>query len=307
MFRVRCLTLLCALCCTLNAFAADAGKPGLLILTHGSPSPNWNKAIQTLADNVSKANEEKKTFHAVAAVNMEFAKPNAADGVETLQKAGCDRIIVVPAFINNTSHTHFDVPASLGLYSSPHIRKTLEEENTKPAAPKVPITITEVTCEGDVLDQYVRDEVKALSENPEEEAILLIAHGDEEHSGLVEPVMRRLLAQACGTGKITCGDWAFCEVGQSYMQNVVPVVKGMAKERKRVLIIGFYLVSSAKAIDRMGTMLGRGRPQSAVGSSPSTEPPKPPFEGIDVRFSEKGVIEHPSMPLWVLKAATDAM
>ncbi|MDR0870924.1 MAG: CbiX/SirB N-terminal domain-containing protein [Planctomycetaceae bacterium] len=277
-------------------------KPGLLILTHGSPSPKWNETIAKLSERVSALNETDEKFHAITAANMEFAKPDAADGVETLQKAGCTRIIVVPAFIMPTGHTHFDVPASLGMYSSPSIRKTMRAENVKPAAPKVPLTITETISEGDVLDKYVKDEVATLSEKPEEEAVLLISHGDEEHSGLVEPVMRRLLAAACGGKGITVGDWAFCEVGQSYMRSVVPVIKSMAKEKKRVLVVGFYLVSSAKSIDKSGTAMG------AMGSRRGTSgESKPPLDGIDVRFSEHGVIEHPATAAWVLQSAADAL
>ncbi|MDR3234671.1 MAG: CbiX/SirB N-terminal domain-containing protein [Planctomycetaceae bacterium] len=293
---------------TVSAAAQTAGKPGLLILTHGAPSPNWQESIKKLGERVSALNEKEKTFRAVTAANMEFAKPDTAAGIETLEKAGCDRIIVVPAFICPTSHTHFDVPASLGLYSSPSTRKTLKEENARAAVPHVPVTVTQTISEGDVLDKYVRDEVAALSTNPEEEAVLLISHGDEDHAGLIEPTMRRLLAQACGSKGITKGTWAFCEVGQSYMWSVVPVIKQLAESRKRVLVVGFYLVSSAKTIDRAGTSMGRrggGGPGGPGGQEGGER--KSPLDGIDVKFSERGVIEHPDTPNWVLQSAKEAL
>ncbi|MDR0521292.1 MAG: hypothetical protein LBH00_05510 [Planctomycetaceae bacterium] len=292
----------------LPAFAGAAendSKPGLLILTHGAPSPKWAASIKTFAEKTAALNETKKTFHAVTAANMEFAKPDAADGIKLLEEAGCDRIVVVPAFICPTSHTHFDVPASLGLYTSPSIRKTMAEENIKPAKPKVPVIVTQTISEGDLLDKFVRDEIAALSETPADEAVLLIAHGDEQHAGLVEPVMRRLLVEAVGSKGITLGDWAFCEVGQSYRQNVVPVIQEMAKNRKRVLVVGFYLVSSAKSITNAGLKTG-ARP-AGYGTGANTDAPKDPFEGIDVRFSEKGVIDHPYAPQWVLQTASDAL
>ncbi|GHT23984.1 hypothetical protein FACS189419_08590 [Planctomycetales bacterium] len=301
-------TIITSLVITLFAamlFAADpAEKPGLLILTHGSPSPNWQASIAKLAEKVSALNETKKTFHAVTAANMEFAKPDTADGIAALEKAGCDRIIVVPAFICPTSHTHFDVPAALGIYSSTQTRKGMKEENVKPASPHVPIMVTQTISEGDLLDRYVRDEIAALSEKPEEEAVLLIAHGDEDHAGLVEPVMRRLLVEAVGSKGITKGDWAFCEVGQSYSRNVIPEIRRLAGEKKRVLVVGFYLVSSAKSIDKIGTMMGQSgrRPGGQEGGEK-----KPPLDGIDVRFSENGVINHPETPQWVLQSAAEAL
>jgi sirohydrochlorin ferrochelatase len=288
-----------------SAIAAEPSKPGLLILTHGAPSPNWQAAITKLAEQVSALNETKKTFHAVTATNMEFAKPDTADGIETLEKAGCDRIIVVPAFICPTSHTHFDVPAALGIYSSPQTRRCMKEENVKPASPHVPVTVTQTISEGDLLDRYVRDEIAVLSENPSEEAVLLISHGDEEHAGLIEPVMRRLLVEAVGSKGITHGDWAFCEVGQSYRQNVIPVIRRMSETKKRVLVVGFYLVSSAKTIDKIGTMMGSQRGGHPGGQEGGER--KSPLDGMDVRFSENGVINHPETPNWILQSATEAL
>lgn len=292
-----------------SVFAEESGKPGLLILTHGAPSPKWQESIKDIAARTAKLNEAKGAFHAVTAANMEFAQPDAAEGVRTLEKAGCDRIIVVPAFIGHTSHTHFDVPASLGLYSSPSVRKTMELEKVKPAAPKVPVTVTQPLCDGDVLDKYVKDEIAALSENPADEAVLLLAHGDEQYAGLFEPVMRRLLIEAAGSKGITVGDWLCCGMGESWNREVAPVIRKMAKDRKRVIVIGFYLVSSAKSISRAGERRGPARP--AGGTANETAGPererRAPLEGIDVRFSERGVIEHPYVPQWILQSASEAL
>jgi hypothetical protein len=228
---------------------------------------------------------------------MEFSQPDAAAGIEALEAAGCDRIIVVPIFIGPTSHSHFDVPAVLGLYSSPDIRKTLEEENARIAAPRVPVTITQTMNEGELLDWYVESEVLALSENPKEEAVLIIAHGDEDHGPMIEKIMCRLLVRACGSSGITTGQVTYCEVGQSYRQNVLPAIRELSERKERVLIIGVYLATSAKTLNE------RAGAQPANSRTPATNP----LEGIDVRFSEKGVIDHPKMPEWILNTGSEAL
>ncbi|MDR1491634.1 MAG: CbiX/SirB N-terminal domain-containing protein [Planctomycetaceae bacterium] len=283
------------------------GKPGLLILSHGAPSPRWQESLKKLEENVSSLNEKEKTFHAVTAVNMEFARPDTADGVETLEKAGCDRIIVVPAFICPTSHTHFDVPAALGIYVSPATRRTMKAENARPAAPRVPVTLTQTIGQGNLLEKYVRDEIAAISVNPEEEAVLLISHGDEGHAGLIDRIMKKLLKAALESKNIAEGEYAYCGVGQSYKENVVPAIQKLAEKKKRVLIVGFYLVSSAKTIDQAGSRMRSFRRNRQSESSEKPAENKSSLDGLDVRFSERGVITHADMPAWVLQTATEAL
>jgi hypothetical protein len=283
-----------------SAFAQSdkSQKPGLLILSHGSPTPAWSSAMMELNKKVEALNAEKKVFHAVTSAMMEFAQPDAAAGIETLEKAGCDRIIVVPIFMCPSSHTHFDVPAVLGLYSSPSIRKTLEEENARIATPKVPITVTQTMSEGDILDWHVETETLALSQDPKEEAILIVAHGDSGHAPMVNKIFNRLLTRACGSSGITAGKVVYCGVGQTYRQDVIPAIQELSEEKKRVLVVGVYLATSVKSLnDRAGAMPGGMR----------ETPARNPLEGIDVRFSEKGVIDHPKMPQWVFQTASEVL
>lgn len=318
---LRCLvfTAVAAVCLTAASAREPPDRPGLLILAHGSPRAAWNESVKQLTEKVTALNETKKTFHAVTAAFLEFAKPDAAAGAATLEKAGCNQIIVVPVFTCPGSHTHFDVPAVLGLYSSPSTREMMKEENLRPAETHVPVTITQTIDEGDLLDRYVRDEIASLSVNPEEEAVLLIAHGDEGHTGLIEPVMRRLLTGVCGSTKIARGNWAFCGVGQTYKQNVVPVIQKLAESKKRVLVVGLYLALSAKSIDSRSAAAGEPQPHSHDhnhshgGEAHTHAPEKPaaeqknPLDGLDVRFSERGIITHPEMPDWILQCAAEAL
>ena len=301
MLRKISLLILAILVISVPSAFAESGKsqkPGLLILAHGAPAAAWNNAVTEAAKKVETLNAEKKVFHAVTAAFMEFAQPDAATGVETLEAAGCDRIIVVPVFVCPTSHTHFDVPAVLGLYSSPSIRKTLKEENARIAKPSVPITVTQTMSEGELLDLYVESEILALSQNPKEEAVLLIAHGDEEHAPMVDRIMSRLLTHACGSVGITAGQIAYCEVGQTYRQNVIPAIRELSEHKKRVLVVGFYLATSAKTLNERAAAMPDGQRGQAARN---------PLEGIDVRFSDKGIIDHPKMPEWILHTADEAL
>ncbi|MDO4586083.1 MAG: CbiX/SirB N-terminal domain-containing protein [Planctomycetia bacterium] len=273
---------------------------GLLVLTHGSPSPNWAKTVENFVERLRELDKENARFKAIEGANLEFCQPDAATGIERLEQAGCERIIVVPAFVFPTSHSHFDVPAVLGLYSSPSIRETLAEENARVAQPKVPITVVQTLHEGELLKKFVLDETAALSKNPSEEVLILIAHGDEGHEGLIDPTMRELVTQTCGRLGLNEGNWAYCEVGQSYDRTVSPLIRRYVGEGKRVLIVGLYLITSAEKIARISQQFH----QSANSSSIE---PEPSIVSEQTAFSPNGIISHPNATEFVLQAAIEVL
>lgn len=289
--------------------------PGLLILTHGSPSPNWKKSVSELTERVRAANREKKIFHAIAEAHLEFCQPDAASGITTLEKAGCDRIVVVPAFIFPTSHSHFDVPAVLGLYSSASIRQVLREENARVAAPSVPITMTQTLSEGDLLKQFVTDEVKKISKDPAHEVLILIAHGDENHFGLIDPIMKKIVTSTCGQCCLSEGNWTYCEVGQSYNENVVPLIQEYSAQGKRPLVVGLYLVTSARKIDQIGRKFhdsanimipskdhGSGKMTSKTASNKNEE--EKPENAV---FSQSELVYYSKTADFILRIASEAL
>jgi hypothetical protein len=127
-----------------------------------------------------------------------------------------------------------------------------------------------------------------------------------------------LLVEACGSRGSTAGKYAYCQVGQSYMRNVVPEVQALAENRKRILMIGLYLASSAKSIHQRGivgheecdcedTEAHASSAQNLHQHQHGHAGHRHLYEGIEIRFSEKGIIDHPSMLDWVWDAATAAI
>jgi len=278
--------------------SSNEGRPGLLIISHGSPSAQWNDPVSGVIERVRKLNAEEGRFHAVEGAFLEFAQPDAAAGIEKLQNAGCDRIIVVPFFIAPSGHSLFDVPAVLGLYTSPSIRRTLKDEDARVARPTVPVTLTQTLSEGALLDSFVMTEIEKLSKNPKDEAIVLIAHGSADQRDLHDITMRRLLTAACGRSGISYGDWAYCEMGQSYLEQAVPAIIRAGERKKRALVIGLYISSSAKRIHNSAL----GGAKDSIAASITKHVGK-----MEIILSEVGVVSHPATASWLLTTAAEAL
>ncbi|MDO5554225.1 MAG: CbiX/SirB N-terminal domain-containing protein [Planctomycetia bacterium] len=281
----------------------EDSRPGLLILSHGSPSPKWNEKVNRLVETVREINRDRAVFHAVEGAFLEFAQPDARSGIEKLEDAGCDRIVVVPAFIFPTSHSHFDVPAVLGIYTSPSVRATLQEENATVAHARVPIVVTQTLSESDLLAHYVLDEVKAISKHPESEALLVIAHGDAAHEGLITPVMKRITHGAAEAVNLAESDWCYCGMGQQYKKDVLPALKKLSRDGNSVLIVGVYLASSAKDIHHTKP----GSHSSSPSSNQEDEPSQNDFQEMNLILSERPLLDHPETAPTVFNIAVSAL
>lgn len=291
-------TSLCLFIIVQQAFGIDsptATQAGLLILAHGAPGAKWNEPVNALVGRIRELNESKKYFRAVGGAFLEFVHPDSSDGIEKLEAAGCNHIIVVPLFIAPSSHSHFDVPAVLGLYSSPEILKTIQEEGARVATPKIPVTLTPTLSEGNLLDRFACEQVRALSKDAKNEAIVLLAHGCPDHFHLVESIMRRVVTYCCGQTGIDYGDWAYCEVGQSFWGEAAPAIARASEHKGRVLVVGLYVSSSAERI------------YQRASKSPHESESIKLLQGIDISYSNQGIVDYADTASSVLETAASAL
>ena len=147
----------------------------------------------------------------------------------------------MPLFIAPSGHSILDIPAVLGLYTDPDIREVLKEEGAEVVDTDLRITVTQTIAPGDVATDILVDRVRALSQEPEKEAVVLLAHG----SWMTKPVWKRIgrdIGSAiCGRTGITYYDYGLVEVGQSFMENGYPALYRAGEERETVLCVGLYI------------------------------------------------------------------
>jgi len=273
----------------------EAG-PGLLLIAHGSPRQEWNESLEKLGDKVKEMNKESRRFHSVELSFLECPQQDIAGGVEKLEKAGCDCIIVVPLFITPSSHTHFDMTGALGILSGDKIRAALEEEGVSAAKPSVPVTMTQTLDDGDLLDNFALEQVKTLSTDSENEAVVILIHGDADHHRLLERVARRVTTYFCGKTGITYADWAYCGVGQTYSENGVPAILAAVDKEKKVIVAGLYLSISAESLHRRGMAL-----------SPWGKEYDPFAEESNIIFSTERLVDNSHLSLWIMRTAEKAL
>ena len=274
----------------------SSSKPGLLIIAHGSPSPRWNEPVLAQEQNVLEILGPDNPFAKVKVVFMEFAKPNVAGGIAELEQAGCDRIVAVPLLIAPSSHSHWDIPALLGIYSNVRIEKNLQDEGARLVRSQVPITLTTTLSDSDVIEKVMLKRVRQLSRDPNNEAVVLLAHGSKAIPPAWDRLTKRTVTYICGQTGISYGDWACVGVGQEYSL-AATAIQEAAKHRDHVIVVGAYLSLGVNRIHQRWT--ARFDKESPM---PGLENP---LKNLSIRTSSQGLLPDKAVAQWIAATAKD--
>ena len=270
---------------------AETGeKIALLVIAHGSRRQQWNRMFtdleRPLKDRLDSVLGAKAAIWQIKLCFLE-CEPTIASAMAQLQRDGCQRVIAVPLFIAPSGHSRWDVPAALGLYSDPHQRKVMQDEGAQPTDSRIPVMLTGPLSTGVVLEQWAAEQIKKISHKPDDEAVVILAHGSPTVAGLWEKLMRRVASNICGTTGITYADWAFVAVGQGYRGAGMAAINQARQVRKRVLVIGLYVGLSAERINKIW---GKGQADEA-----------------DVVFVGKGLLPDEKVITWIVDSARAAL
>jgi len=292
------LLVLCTVACgqpSESSLGHRKSQPGLLIIAHGSPAKPWNQLVLEQEKKVSAALGDDNPFIATKVVFMEFAEPNVADGLEALQEAGCSRIVAIPLLVAPSSHSHWDIPALLGIYSDPEIEKALREEGARPVRADVPVTLTTTLAESDVIERIMLKRARQISRQPDKEALVLVAHGSEAIPPAWDQFLKRTVTYMCGRTGISYGDWVTVAVGQKY-DRAVAAIQEAAEHRERVIVVGAYLSLGVNRIH--SRWLTRREKQGGEMMGVAN-----PLAGLDVVLAEQGLLPDEMVTQWIAETA----
>lgn len=83
----------------------NSPKRFILLVDHGSRSPEANQVVEDIADMLRRAEAAP-----VVVAHLQFAEPTIADAVDACAKAGATEIVVVPVFLSPGKHSMKDIP-----------------------------------------------------------------------------------------------------------------------------------------------------------------------------------------------------
>jgi hypothetical protein len=158
-----------------------AHKTGVLLVNHGSHSPTWRQALLDLEMAVKDSLLSTGLIQGTRTAYMEYTEPSIATQLKAFDAEGYTDVVIVPVFLTVSSHSFDDIPTIIGQKEDPQSLETLKIEKIERYTPKARIHITPLLDFTDVLKQNILRRAKALSKNPADEGLVLIAYGDETY------------------------------------------------------------------------------------------------------------------------------
>ena len=249
--------------CNQNPEAApEAGrKTAVLLVNHGSNSELWRNMLLDVEKQVRDSVLGITGVTDVRTAFMEYTEPSIATRMKEFDAEGYDEVIVVPIFLTVSSHYSHDIPVIVGLSADPKIKEELALEKIDVYRPKAKVTITPPLDYTTILKKNVERRVMALSKDAANEAVLLVAYGDQQYNQQWEEMVDALgkyLKVKTGHESIA---YAWC--GHLVHYSTEPTVKGVEKlmELEENVIVIPVLVANdpyfqkdiiQKAVDAIG-------------------------------------------------------
>ncbi|MBC8204279.1 MAG: CbiX/SirB N-terminal domain-containing protein [FCB group bacterium] len=272
-------------------------KLALLIIAHGSPSPQWNEPVLRIEQEVESVMSERgdNPFDAIRVAMMEFSEPSISTVMEELEKTGIQKLYALPLFIAQSGHSLYDIPTILGLYSEREMTRAIEEEGIGIIDTRIKITMGPTLNTGDVLKKIMLDRVKELSDSPDSEAVVLLAHGDPDFEPIWDSVCGDIGSYICSRSGIDYFNYAFVEVGQSFITEGAPVILKTAEKCETTIVVGLYLSMGVEYMAN-NSMLNIGRMNIESREM---------FVDKNIHFARRGLLPDKRVSEWIVDRALE--
>lgn len=173
-------------------------KIGVLIVSHGSHSPNWRQMLLDVETRV-EAEILKTGVAEVRSAFMEYTEPSIATQLKAFDEAGFSDVIIVPLFLTVSTHTADDIQIIVGMQSNPDVQGKLKEEGIEVYQPEASVTLTPLLDFPGYLKKNVARRYRELSQDKGNEGVVLVAYGskpyEQQWTELIVEIGKYLKAQ----------------------------------------------------------------------------------------------------------------
>jgi sirohydrochlorin cobaltochelatase len=145
-----------------------AEKIGVLVIAHGSRSSRWVRLVDDAVKQV-------KTEHPLTVGFLELVEGRKIqDGIDALEAQGVNRIFAIPLFASSGSKHIEEIRFMLGLTG-----RLPAASDVAPLNVHAKVAMSPAMDDHPYIAEMLAKRIQALIRKPEEEAVLLVGHGNE--------------------------------------------------------------------------------------------------------------------------------
>lgn len=244
-------------------------KPGVLVISHGSPDPHWVALVDEAVAAAAAGLPDGLPVEASFLDNVQDRL--IQDGIDQLEAQGVTDLIVIPMFVSSGS-THIDeIAYALGVKNTPE--KETDMERLRISAR---VFFGDPVDDDPIIAEMIWDKVKQLSLEPKREVLLLVGHGSI-HDGFRQRWERGISSLAARTGELS--GLAHADYALLNPDSVRRKVSYWNEERGYDVIVAPLFLSAGYFTKQ-------------------TIPSR--LEGLSFRYTGEALLPHPSLARWML-------
>ena len=202
-------------------------KIGVLLVNHGSHSETWRNMLLDVEETVKDKVLGLPDVKGMKTAFMEYNEPSIATQLKWFDENGYTDVVLVPIFLTVSSHYSHDIPVIAGISSDPKIKEELAKEKIEVYKAKARVTITPPLDFTTLLKKNIARRVEALSKDASNEAVLLVAYGDEQYNQQWEEMVSEIGKYLKVKTKHEMVAYAWC--GHIVRYSSEPTTQGIAK------------------------------------------------------------------------------
>lgn len=213
-------------------------KTGILLVSHGSHSAEWRQMLLEFHKSVEPQLLNLPNIAGVKTAFMEYTEPSIATGLKEFDEEGYDNIILVPLLLTVSSHSFDDIPTIIGAKEDAKSMMLLKAEGIARYSPKAKVTITPLLDFSLLLQENLPRRIAALSKDPAQEGVVLVAYGSEPYNEEWEDFFTTLgtaVKKETGVAAVThcwCG-----HIARYSGKPTKDAIRKILSQKKRALVI----------------------------------------------------------------------
>ncbi len=213
-------------------------KIGLLLVNHGSHSKTWRQALLDLESSVKDSILRMGKIEGIKTAFMEYNEPSIATRLKEFDAENYSDIIIVPIFLTVSPHSFDDIPTIIGQKEDPQSKEMLKFEKIERYTPKARTHLAPLLDFTDILQKNVLRRAKALSRNPENEGLALIAYGDETYTKEWSALMDTLGNHVSNHVGIKDYSYGWCgHIVRYKLDSTTVAVENVLKRKEKAIVI----------------------------------------------------------------------
>lgn len=276
--------------------AGDDGgaRTGVLLVSHGSRSPEWRRM---LLDVHSEVAAELLAISGVAEVRtafMEYTEPSIATQLRAFDESGVESVVVVPLLLTISDHSFDDIPTICGLSSDPERVVQLGKDKIEVYRARADLSFAPLLDFSGLVRTNLARRVRSVvgrSAGREErglrDGLVLVGYGsaefDDEWNGFFGEI--RAFAESELDVAATTHAWCGHIVGYK-RQPIIDAIEEMRGRADRVIVVPILVAYDPMFQERI---IGR-----AVARSPAPE---------QVLYRPDAILPEPEVGRWVVDIA----